>query len=119
EKVLSFTVAGFDGPQKMAKLMTDLRENPPAEFGGLKVERVRDYKTGVITDLRTGSTLQTGLPASNVLFYDLEDGCSAIIRPSGTEPKVKLYVMVRADDQAASKARLDAVVESGSALLAI
>ena len=119
EKVLSFTVAGFDGPQKMAKLMTDLRENPPAEFGGLKVERVRDYKTGVITDLRTGSTLPTGLPASNVLFYDLEDGCSAIIRPSGTEPKVKLYVMVRADDQAASKARLDAVVESGSALLAI
>ena len=60
-----------------------------------------------------------GFPKLDVLKFLLEDNCSIVVRPSGTEPKVKLYVMVQADDQAASKARLDAVVESGSALLAI
>ena len=119
EKVMSKTAAGLDGTERMARKMSELRENPPAEFGGLAVERVRDYKTGEITTLATGEKEPTGLPTSNVLFYDLEDGCSAIVRPSGTEPKIKLYVMVRDDSPAAADDRLAKVVAAGDALLDI
>ena len=117
EKVVSHTVEGFDGPEKMAKMMSDLRLDPPKTFGGLKVLRVRDYQSGEIRDLTDGSTEPTGLPSSNVLFYELEEQCAAVIRPSGTEPKVKLYVMVRGENREDAEARLEAVTADGTALL--
>ena len=79
--------------------------------------RVRDYQTGDITTLADGSVTSTGLPASNVLFYDLAEGCSAIVRPSGTEPKIKLYVMAKGKDAAEVTARFDQINKAGTALL--
>lgn len=117
EQVVSYTMEGFDGKEKTAALMAGLREQPPEALGGLSVLRIRDYQTGQITTVATGASEATGLPASNVLFYDLEGGCSAIVRPSGTEPKVKLYVMVQAADRQAALGRLDAILASADALL--
>ena len=119
EKVLSHTVEGFDGPERMAARMKEMRECPPKEIGGLKVERVRDIQTGIITDLATGETCETGLPSSNVLYYDLEDSNKAILRPSGTEPKIKMYIMVKADTKEESQRRLQAVVEAAEKILNI
>ena len=79
--------------------------------------RVRDYQSGEIRDLTDGSTEPTGLPSSNVLFYELEEQCAAVIRPSRTEPKVKLYVMVRGENPEDAEARLEAVTADGTALL--
>jgi phosphoglucomutase len=115
EGTKSIVFDGVDGSEKMGALMDDLRNNPPAAFG-LAVERVRDYQTGQITTLADGSKSPTGLPSSNVLFYDLEDGCSAIIRPSGTEPKIKLYVMAKGADAAQVAARFDQITQAGLAL---
>lgn len=116
EKNTSVGFTGFDAQDKMTALMASLRENAPTEVG-LKVLRVRDYQSGVITDLATGETQPTGLPSSNVLFYDLEDGCSAIVRPSGTEPKIKLYVMVKGDTAEEAEAKFQTVNTAGVAML--
>ncbi len=117
EKVASHVMEGLDGREKMDAMMAGLRESAPEEFGGLKVVRIRDYKSGVITDLASGSNTATGLPESNVLYYELEDGSVAVIRPSGTEPKVKLYVMVHDTTDAAAEKKLEAVTESGLQIL--
>lgn len=119
EKVASHVAEGLDGSSRMAKKMEELRKNPPKAFGGLSVEKVRDYETGMITDLASGEKGPTGLPQSNVLFYALEDGCSAVIRPSGTEPKIKLYVMTRGKDRKEAASREEAVMDSGNVLLDI
>jgi phosphoglucomutase len=116
EGTKSVAFEGVDGTEKMGALMDGLRKDPPAEIG-LPVLRVRDYQTGDITTLADGSIAPTGLPASNVLFYDLEDGCSAIIRPTGTEPKVKLYVMAKGADAEDVAARFDQINQAGVALL--
>lgn len=117
EKVVSHTAAGLDGSERMAKKMKELREKPPESFGGLAVRRIRDYQTGVITDADGSGEEPTGLPESNVLFYELEDGCSAVVRPSGTEPKIKLYVMAQAEDPDKSEKRRDDVLAAGDELL--
>ncbi len=119
EKVVSHVVEGVDGPARMAGLMADLRQTPPKEVGGLAVQRIRDYQTGLITDLATGASESTGLPESNVLFYELAEGNSVVIRPSGTEPKVKLYVMVRGASEEEAAQRLKAVTAAGSGLLSV
>ena len=75
--------------------MDTLRQNPPAEFAGHKVVSARDYKKDTITDLATGEVKPTGLPNSNVLYYDLTDDAWVCVRPSGTEPKVKFYYGVK------------------------
>lgn len=117
EAVKSHVMEGLDGKEKMDALMAGLRESAPEEFGGIPVVRIRDYETGVTADLRTGKNMPTGLPESNVLYYELEDGSSAVIRPSGTEPKVKLYIMVHDDSEEAAKKKLEAVTSSGMKLL--
>ena len=93
EGIGTIVLPGLDGLAKMVSLMDGLRQNPPKEIAGVKVASVADYKTGVITDA-DGKTAPTGLPVSNVLFYTLENGDSVVIRPSGTEPKIKLYYLV-------------------------
>ena len=87
----SFTCEGKTGMKKMKEIMGGLRENSPAEIGGLKVTKVSDYIKSVSVDTETGEQTQISLPKSDVLVFELTDGASAIIRPSGTEPKIKVY----------------------------
>ena len=108
EEVISIQFEGFDASDKMAAVMKDLRANPPAEIG-FPIERIRDYDSGVITEAATGEESPTGLPSSNMLFYELAGGSKAIVRPSGTEPKVKLYLMAQGQDAASCDAALDAI----------
>lgn len=97
EETLSIQFEGFDASDKMAAVMKRLRDEPPAAIG-FPIERIRDYSTGLITDVATSETEPTGLPAANMLFYELAGGSKAIVRPSGTEPKVKLYLMAQGGD---------------------
>lgn len=117
EKVVSYTIEGFDGPKKMQGIMTKLRNEPIKEIGGLAVDKIRDYDNSTVTDIKTGKVCDTGLPKSNVLFYDLEGGCSAIVRPSGTEPKIKLYVMARADDRETAGKAVKRIIADGDDIL--
>lgn len=112
EGVVSVPFAGLDAREKMASIMDGLRSDPPEKLC-LKVDRIRDYKTGEIRDLRDGSVSSTGLPESNVLFYDLEGGCSMIVRPSGTEPKVKLYIMTKGKDSKEAEELFENIKEEG------
>lgn len=117
DDIQSITLKGIEGLQKIQEIMDTLRKNPPAEFAGHKVVSARDYKKDTITDLETGEVKPTGLPNSNVLYYDLTDDAWVCVRPSGTEPKVKFYYGVKgtsledADEKSAvmGKAVLDMV----------
>jgi len=95
ENVTSLTMAGIEGLNHIAAIMEKLRSEPPKSIGAYAVKRVRDYKTGIITDCAAGSSEPTGLPSANVLYYDLEDDGWVAVRPSGTEPKIKLYFGIR------------------------
>lgn len=112
EGVTSASFSGLEAKAKMNSIMEGLRKDPPEKLG-LKVERIRDYSTGKILNVKDGSTGETGLPESNVLFYDLEGGCSLIIRPSGTEPKIKLYVMTRGQSEKKAQELYDLVKAAG------
>jgi phosphoglucomutase len=102
EAVQNIGFAGVDGIAKMKNIMDSMRKNPPETLGGLKVSAFRDYKTSEIKDLGTGKISGTGLPKSDVLYFDLENGTKVVIRPSGTEPKIKIYYLVSANDEKAS-----------------
>ena len=95
DAIQSVTMKGIEGLQKIQEIMNSLRQNPPAEFAGHKVVAVRDYKADTITDVITGAVKPTGLPNSNVLYYELTDDAWVCVRPSGTEPKVKFYYGVK------------------------
>ena len=95
EGISTITLKGADGAQKIQELMNRIRNNPPKKLGDYKVLKFRDYKTGKIIDNKTGKETETGLPNSNVLYYDLEDNSWCCVRPSGTEPKVKFYMGVK------------------------
>lgn len=95
DSIQSVTLKGIEGLQKIQEIMNSLRQNPPAEFAGHKVVAVRDYKADTIKDLATGEVKATGLPNSNVLYYELTDDAWVCVRPSGTEPKVKFYYGVK------------------------
>lgn len=95
DDIKSVTLKGIEGLQKIQEIMDTLRQNPPAEFAGHKVVSARDYKEDTVKDLATGEVKPTGLPKSNVLYYDLTDDAWVCVRPSGTEPKVKFYYGVK------------------------
>ena len=95
DAIQSVTMKGIEGLQKIQEIMNSLRQNPPTEFAGHKVTAVRDYKADTITDVATGTVKPTGLPNSNVLYYELTDDAWVCVRPSGTEPKVKFYYGVK------------------------
>lgn len=95
DDVTAITLKGIEGLAKIQEIMNTLRENAPAEIGAYKVTKVRDYKNNTITDVATGAVSETGLPSSNVLYYEMTDGAWVCVRPSGTEPKVKFYLGVK------------------------
>ena len=105
-KTVSLSYPGADGAAKMAGIMAGLRAEAPAEIAGAKVEAVVDYATCV-----------NGLPKADVIEFDLEGGNKAIVRPSGTEPKIKLYIFAKGEDAAAADALVDAIEEDGRKLL--
>ena len=95
EGLATVTLKGIDGAEKIQTMMDDFRKNPPKKLGDFEVLAYRDYKEDVRKDLATGKTEPTGLPASNVLYYELENNAWCCVRPSGTEPKIKFYFGVK------------------------
>lgn len=106
EKTINLVMPGLDGLQKMAALMTSLRSEPPTEIAGEEVIRLRDYADGSIWVAGLGKVDRTPISGSNVLYFELADGCSFIIRPSGTEPKIKVYILSRGKDEASCEAAI-------------
>ena len=107
EKTHNLVMPGLDGLEKMAKLMRDLRANPPREISGVKVAQWKDYSDGSVVDAETGEKSQMELSGSNVLRYEMADGTTILVRPSGTEPKIKVYVLTRGKDIAERDANLE------------
>jgi len=95
EDLVSVTLKGIEGMEKIKSIMEGYRKNPPKQIGDYKVLRFRDYKNDTITDLETGNVTPTGLPKSDVLYFELNDDAWCAIRPSGTEPKIKFYFGVK------------------------
>lgn len=95
EDLLSLILEGASGARKIKEMMDNLRNNVPSKIGEYKVEKFRDYKTEKIIDMETKEEVETGLPVSNVLYFDLENDSWVCVRPSGTEPKIKFYVGVK------------------------
>lgn len=95
EGLETITLKGIAGAKKIKEMLENMRKNPPKQLGDYKVLRVRDYESGEIMYMDTNQKLPTGLPKSNVLYYDLEDAAWCCVRPSGTEPKIKFYIGVK------------------------
>ena len=95
DDIQSITLKGIEGLQKIQEILETLRKNPPTEVGGYQVVKARDYQAETIKDIATGEVTGTGLPKSNVLYYDLTDDAWLCVRPSGTEPKVKFYYGIK------------------------
>ncbi len=108
EQNVEIYMEGVEGPAKMAALLDGMRQNTPTELGGIKVVTFGDYKEQTFTNVANGEKTSTGLPKSNVLSFKLENGDVVIVRPSGTEPKVKFYFMVSAADQETALANIEA-----------
>ncbi len=106
EGLATVTMKGMDGAKQIENLMAEQRKNPPKELGGFQVLRVRDYKEDKVTDLQTKQETKTGLPISNVIYYELENNAWCCVRPSGTEPKIKYYFGVKGDSAADAKEKL-------------
>ena len=107
EKTHNLVMPGLDGLKDMANLMKSLRENPPAEISGVRVAVRKDYADGSVIDCATGKKTTMELSGSNVLRFEMADGTSVIVRPSGTEPKIKVYILTRGADAAACEANLE------------
>ena len=107
ERNFSNRMEGSNALQRMQKAMQKLRAEAPAAIAGVKVRAVRDYLTGMRREMATGTLTPTGLPKSNVLYYEMADGNSAVVRPSGTEPKIKVYLLMKGDSEADAEALLD------------
>ena len=112
ETQYTITLKGMDGAKQIEEIMNKLRENPPKSFGDLKVKEFRDYKTGKTLNIETGAEGATGLPTSNVLYFDLTEDAWCCARPSGTEPKIKFYMGVKGSSIEDSVKKLDALTEA-------
>ena len=95
EGLSTLTLKGQDGAKKIQEMMEAIRKDTPRQIGGLTVTQFRDYREDVLADYKTGETKTTGLPKSDVLYFELEGGAWCCIRPSGTEPKIKFYIGVK------------------------
>ena len=117
DDVTSITLKGIEGLAKIQEIMNTLRENAPAEIGAYKVTAVRDYKKDTITDVATGKVTPTGLPSSNVLYYEMTDDAWVCVRPSGTEPKVKFYLGVKGSSLEDADAKSEALSKAVLAMI--
>ena len=106
EKTLNLVMPGLDGLGKMKELMASLRAKPPREIGGASVLGMRDYQNGTVSVAELGVVGKTHIAGSNVLYFELEDGTAFIVRPSGTEPKIKVYILTQGADRAECEARV-------------
>ena len=95
DDIKSITLKGIEGLQKIQEILETLRKNTPTQIGSYRVVSARDYKADTVKNLETGEVKPTGLPSSNVLYYDLTDDAWLCVRPSGTEPKVKFYYGIK------------------------
>ena len=116
DDIKSVGLAGIEGLQKIQQIMATLREEPLKELAGYKVLKVRDYQKDTIVDLQTGTETDTGLPKSNVLYYEMTDDAWLCVRPSGTEPKIKFYYGVVGDSLEDADAKSEAF---GAEVLAV
>ncbi len=119
EDMVDIYMEGLDGIQRRKALMQNLRNDPPADFAGYKTAKIGDYKEGMITDLASGEKTPTGLLASDVLYYTLENGDKVIVRPSGTEPKVKIYMLAHDTSPDALKEKLRLYKEDATKKLSL
>ena len=116
EGLETITLKGMDGAQQIQQMMAEAREHLPQQIGDAKVLAVRDYKTDVRYDMTDGSKSATGLPTSNVLYYELEDHSWCCVRPSGTEPKIKFYFGVKGTSLSDAETKLDGLQKAMMAL---
>ena len=116
EDLCTVTLKGQEGAKKIQSMMEQIRTNVPDAVGGLKVLRFRDYRENIIRDCVTGEETATGLPKSNVLYFELENDAWCCIRPSGTEPKIKFYIGVKGSDDADAQEKLDTLTKAVEAL---
>ena len=107
EKTHNLVMPGLDGLEKMAALMQSLRAQPPVEIGGVTVAQYKDYSDGTVRDAATGAITPMPLSGSNVLRFELTDGSHIVVRPSGTEPKIKVYILTKGADAAERAANLE------------
>ena len=112
ETQYAITLKGIEGSKQIAEIMDKLRKNPPKEFGELKVVEVRDYDSGKVVNLETGEERETGLPKSNVLYFDLTNDSWCCARPSGTEPKLKFYMGVKGTSLEDAQAKVEKLTEA-------
>ncbi len=117
ETQYAITMKGIDGSRQIAAIMDKLRSNPPKNFGDLQVVEMRDYDLDQKTDMATGEVTSTGLPKSNVLYFDLTNDSWCCARPSGTEPKIKFYMGVKGNDLEDAQKKVEALTEAVKALL--
>lgn len=116
EESINLYMDGVDGPERMAALMADLRREPPLEFAGESVIRIRDYRDGRVIVPGLGPVGQTALSGSNVLYFELANDTNFIIRPSGTEPKIKIYILAQDKDGAVCRQKAAACKAAAAAL---
>lgn len=107
EAMIDIYMEGYDGIERRKRVMSSLRENAPVEFGDVKVATVGDYLDGKVVNVLTGDVTSTGQPASDVLYYTLENEDKIIVRPSGTEPKIKIYVLAHDTDRAVLNEKIE------------
>ena len=117
ESLYTITLKGIDGSRQIAEMMDKLRKNPPTHFGDLQVTRIRDYASGVMKELETGKESPTGLPESNVLYFDLTNDSWCCARPSGTEPKIKFYMGVKGTSLADAQEKNEKLTEELKAVI--
>ena len=112
EELVTVTLKGQDGAKKIQSMMEQIRKNPPTNIGDYQVEEFRDYKEGTRKNMADGTKKETGLPKSNVLYFQLEKGAWCCVRPSGTEPKIKFYIGVRGESLEGASTSLQALTEA-------
>lgn len=117
DAVKSIGLSGIEGLAKIQSIMETLRNNTPKEVGGYKVVSARDYKLDTIKDMASGEVKPTGLPSSNVLYYDLNDGAWICVRPSGTEPKIKFYYGIKGSSMEDADAKSEALGAAVTAMV--
>lgn len=116
EGLETVTLKGIEGADKMKEMIEALRKNPPRKIGDFEIKAFRDYQAGTVKNCVTGETRETGLPKSNVLYYDLEEHAWFCVRPSGTEPKIKYYFGVKGTSFEEAEKKLAALKEAALAL---